>query len=582
MDLPNMLRNLGNSVPQADSVWEKAKPHARSVEKARDYYLRLLATKTEDRYRLDIQRVPCESARTPKEIFFVKLPTNGDPYSCSATIKQLVKPVGLKLESYAFYQMAVMLPEEHPLHSMLLDLAVAWGEKRIDYECQLDLDTLTAHLKEKGYKSVETAPTTLILNGIEIMKDPACQQAWYERYVGGSTVSDVGECIYCGSAKKLLVKGSSKWKLYTTTRKTQTANDCHTRCQDCEEKISKYEQLLESHKVQVGKDTFQFCFPIVKDIRGAEPLIKRWLEDCEQKVSKDKLTKAILFRDLVVELNSWDAVSQLVYLTATIQRQKTFDLKKNQAIPVVKLYIQQALEARQQIEYMLSSRNIYTLSYNQTFLLKKKMNEHNRDKTRDLLVYLNFGLTPFTFGLLTRTLRTREKEIAKLKEENTEGYLLLYQLLYLYLKGVDILSLTNTKEYAIGVLLKIARDAQYRKYKKGQPPVAKKFVNVRPGHLTKIYAEAQRVIDSCSKYISAYEWRMIEVASKNMDLGDMEVKNLDERLVPFYMGYRARDFYPEIEKRPAKIKGIDLESETAPLEETPNDPKNADDIDEII
>lgn len=562
MDILTVLRELGDYISHSETMWEQAKPYARTLEKNRDYYLKLIATQkeNEDSYKLEIQKVPCVKERIAEEIFYVKLPTGGNPYICSATVKQLMKPTGgnsdVKIENYAFYQLGSMLPEGHYLKKPLLGLAKAWYEGRVEYESEFDLESLTEHLKSLEYRDPINAPMTLILNGKKVMDDEDCQIAWYARYTGSDKLQSEGECVYCNTNENLLTQGSSKWKCFTVTRKTQLSGTLpHIRCNKCEKKIVDAEHLLELQQVIVDKDTYQFCIAVTKEAEKAAPIIKKWTERWGQEGRNEKLNKALMLRDTLVEMDSWDIISQLVYITATIERQKTFELKELQVIPVNKFRIQQALDAKANVRYFLEEHNIYFPSYKRTLLLKPKMKEYCRENTKDILINLNYGQTPFHFQYLSKTLRAREKEIEKVTEKKAEGLLIGYELMYLHLKGVDIVSLKETKEYAIGVLLNIAESAQYRKYNQGkntnhQPPIAKKFVNVKPKDFIKIHNEAQRVINTCSKFINKYEWNMVRYATEKMNMADMDTKNIQERLIPFYMGYRAREFYPEIQMRP--------------------------------
>jgi len=572
MDVVTCLLDTDFYVQEKESFWDKVKQYARSVDKKQDYFFQLIINKNDEFYDVELIPVPCESSTIEERIFYMKLPTQGNPYSCSATLKQLMKPVGLKFENYAFYQVGIMLPDGHYLKESILDMTKSWQTGKVRYvndKPELKLDLLEKYLKEKGCKKPLSAPTTLVLNGHEVMQDLECQQVWFRYFMKEKNNKKLnsklsGKCIFCGKDTGIILEGSKKWKLYTTTRKTHlnTYQDNYLRCSECENKISETENYLESFQVFLEKDktsqTNQFCLPLFNKKDGSERLIKRWLQEIKSNNIRNKLKRTLLLRNILIELELFNLSGKITYLTSVISRGITFTLKEFQVIPIEGQQIQKYFDVKEKLKDIYSENKIKYPDWKFLFLLKEKDNNYYVKKLENVILHIEVGLTPFDLSYISRIMRAREKEISRKFDKSVEGFLVYYELIYQLLKGVDVLQYKETKEYAAGVLLRIAEDAQYRKYlnlnkekRPRQTPIARKFIKMRPNQIEKVIALTNEFFRTSR--LSDYDRKMIQEAMKHADKQyELNDGSPEEKMIAFYMGYWSWEFYPEVEKRPIK------------------------------
>lgn len=555
-----LVRRIGEAFHSDETLFDKYSGYKRSVslKDENSGYFEFRINKEKDIYKWDLVFVNCHYNEIPRKIFFMKLPTRGVPYSLSASLKQM-----MNIKESPLTRVAQDLDENNKFKNILIEFVERFVNGQVEHPNDWD-----GNIKDFLVKRYEAnkemlsfyldSPATVVLNGQLLMKLEEFQQIWVKNYFGvNEKLSNEFSCMYCGSREQLISGGKGKWKIFTSTRKTQVSKEgkSNVRCVNCETLITAGIEILNNYVFKngqsaTGEPLFNYYIPLVYDLKKLK-LIYSHMTKAENEI--EFIRNLINIRDNL-KMND---VRYIVQLSFGNSQDNTFSLMVNKLISIDDVDVEKLSSYQYKYSKLLENHNAkekYKIN-NQSLpchlINKFDAGKFEREDFRAILI--DMFLRPKSVNESKLNNYIKKLEILINREEKKKnvkiyGSLHNYQL-YLYIaKGMDIMNIINSKEYALGVLVSIADYVQNKKYNKNGSkdyisPIRKKFAKY-PKNQTVAVNEAARIISQGFAFIgkNSYLDRIFRIAMDKFMNGENAPKEYQQ--MAYYFGLSSWNYYP--------------------------------------
>lgn len=366
------------------------------------------------------------------------------------------------------------LPEQHYLKQRLISIGQAFRENRVSISTNAisDNDIITLELEVDGKRDI-------------LINDPACQKQIVKNVY---EITDKGTCSMCGQEDVELIQGgSSYWKLFSTTRKTNALS--FNRCLSCDIAISIAEKFIETHTLAVNNKTkAQNACIFIPATARKKIHTNLWFQPEKTRSFQKTMERLIKLLDKV------DAVYAMHVVF----------MKSNAGINLLNAGVERIdcsvmvrlKSAMTQVNRIVPSpeKSISTFNYWQI------------NGIETMLFRLLQGKTDFPLERLSSMLRLNEYPGGK-------GFLVWLELLYLMIqKGAEFMSnFTQTSEFILGRIFRLALRLDYIA-SNGNSKLKAMFINPRYQQLETIKRESLKKI---------YQLDLIMHPDERIELSDM-------------------------------------------------------------